>query len=141
MKVSAKDNNKLLLANKINFALSILLLAIALFGLLRKQFDMGTTILSFILGSILLLNAYLNSKRITAELQGKTISDERSCRIGEKAGSFAFLLLISALIVSALANSILNLRLEYTTTIYVISIFSMFSLIIIGFYVDKKGDV
>jgi uncharacterized membrane protein len=94
-----------------------------------------------IFGLTLLISAYFNIKRFKAESEGKTIADERSMRVGEKAGSFTFFLLIAVLIVSGLANSILNLRLEYTSTVYVISVASMFSLIIIGHYINKKGDV
>ncbi|MCZ7400567.1 MAG: hypothetical protein O8C62_13020 [Candidatus Methanoperedens sp.] len=55
--------------------------------------------------------------------------------------SLLILLLIAVLIVSGLANIIFNLRLEYTSTVDVISVASMFSFIIIGRYLDKKGDV
>ncbi len=141
MKINEKNNKKLLLWNKINLALSILLLAIALFGLLRKPFDMGITISSFILGSTLLVGAYIEHNRITAELEGKTIADERSRRAIEKAGFLAFLLLIAVLIISGLANSILNLRLEYTMTINVILFAGVFSWLIIVYYLDKKSGI
>ena len=38
MKINDKENKKMLLVNKINMALGILLLAIALLGLFRKPF-------------------------------------------------------------------------------------------------------
>jgi uncharacterized membrane protein len=90
MKTSVKENKKFLLANKINMALGILLLAISLFGLFRKPFYL--TITSFMLGSTILVSAYLNRKRITAELEGKTIADERSRRVGERAGFIGYYL-------------------------------------------------
>jgi len=86
MKINDKDNKKMLLVNKINMALGILLLAIALLGLFRKPFFL--TITSFMLGSYVLLSAYLNRKKITAELEGKTIADERSRRAFER-GDFS----------------------------------------------------
>jgi len=93
------------------------------------------------LGLTLLFSAYIDHKRITAELEGKTIADERSRRAFEKAGFFAFLLLIAVLIISGLANSAFELGLEYTLTVNVILFAGVFSWIIIGYYLDKKGEV
>jgi uncharacterized membrane protein len=141
MKTSFKENKKLLLWNKINMALGILLLGSALFGLFRKPFYLKTTIIFIILGSTILLSAYLNRKRIMAELEGKTIADERSRRVGERAGFYTFFLLIASLLVSGLANTIFSLGLEYTLTVNVILFGSVFTWIIIGYYLDKKGEV
>lgn len=138
------ENKKMLLMSKINLALSVFMLAWASFWILQNIYEgkpYYEPLIFVILGLTLLISAYFNIKRFKAESEGKTIADERSMRVGEKAGSFAFLLLIAVLIVSGLANSIFNLRLEYTITVYVISVASMFSLIIIGRYLDKKGDV
>lgn len=135
------ENKKMLLVNKINWALGILLLAIALLGLFRKPFNLEITIISFMLGSYMLVSAYLNRKRITAELEGKTIADERSRHVGERAGLYAFILLIAVLIVSSLVNSIFNLGLEYTVTVSMVLVACAFSWIIIGYYLDKKGEV
>ncbi len=93
------------------------------------------------LGSYVLVSAYLNRKRITAELEGRTTADERSRRVVERAGFYTFFLLIAILLVSGLANSFFNLGLEYTLTINVILFACIFSWIIIGYYLDKKGDV
>lgn len=141
MKTSARDNKKLLLRNKINIALGILLLAITLLGMFKKPFYPGTTIASFILGSYVLSSAYLSRKRITAELEGQTISDERSRRAIEKSGFLAFFLLITVLMISGLANSILNLGLDYTMTVNVILFACVFSWMIIAYYLDKKGEI
>ena len=141
MKTSVKDNKKLLLWNKINIALGIILLAITLFGLFRKPFYLETTITSFMLGSYVLLSAYLNRKKITAELEGKTIADERSKRAFERAGFFTFFLLIAVLMISGLANSAFELGLEYTMTVNVILFACVFSWMIISYYLDKKGEV
>jgi len=137
------DNKKMLLMSKVNLALSVFLLAFASFWSLQNIYEgkpYYETLIFIIFGLTLLISAYFNTKRFKAESEGITIADERSIRVGEKAGSFTFLLLIAVLIVSGLANSILNLRLEYTITVYVISVASMFSLIIIGHYIDKKGE-
>ncbi|MCZ7382913.1 MAG: DUF2178 domain-containing protein [Candidatus Methanoperedens sp.] len=138
------ENKKMLLMSKINLTLSVFLLALASFWFLQNIYEgkpYYETLIFVIFGLTLLITSYFNIKRFKAESEGKTIADERSLRVGEKAGSFTFLLLIAVLIVSGLANSILNLRLEYTSTVYVISVTSMFSWIIIGHYIDKKGDV
>jgi len=134
MKINDKENKKMLLVNKINMALGILLLAIAL-GLFRKPFYLT----SFMLGSYILVTAYLNSKRITAELEGKTIADERSRRAFERAGFFTFFLLIAVLMISGVANSAFELGLEYTMTVNVILFACVFSWMFIGYYLDKKG--
>lgn len=141
MKTSAKDNKKLLLWNKINIALGILLLTITLLGLFIKPFYPETTITSFMLGSYVLLSAYLNRKKITAELEGKTIADERSKRAFKRAGFFSFFLLIALLMISGLANSAFELGLEYTMTVNVILFACVFSWMFIGYYIDKKGEV
>jgi len=139
MKINDKENKKLLLANKIVMALSIGLLAITVFGLVRKPLYTGTTISSLYLGLALMLSAYLNQKRIAAELEGKTTADERSLRVGEKSGFAAYMVLIAALLVSGLINSIFNLELEYTFTVNVIAFASVISWIIIGHHINKKG--
>ncbi|VVB88327.1 Uncharacterised protein [uncultured archaeon] len=138
-----KDNKKMLLMSKINLALSLFLLAFASFWVLQNIYEGKPYYeqLPFVLlGLTLLITAYMNIKRFKAESEGKTIADERSRRVGEKSGLFAYLLLLGSLMVSGLANSILNLRLEYTSTVYVILVASLFSWIIIGHYLDKKGD-
>ena len=141
MKTSVKDNKKMLLWNKINIVLGLILLAITILGLFRKPFYLETAITSFMLGSYVLVSAYLRRKKITAELKGETIADERSRRSFEKAGFLAFFLLISVLMISGLANSILNLRLEYSMTVNVILFACVFSWMIISYYLDKKGEV
>ena len=93
------------------------------------------------LGSFILVTAYLNRKRITAELEGKTIADERSRRAFERAGFFTFFVLIAVLMISGVANSAFELGLEYTMTVNVIWFVCVFSWIIIGYYLDKKGEV
>ena len=141
MKINDKENKKLLLANKIVLAISIGLLAITLFGLFRKPQYTGTTISSLFLGLTLMFSAYLNQKRITAELEGRTIADERSLRVGERSGFAAYMLLIAALLVSGLINSFFNLGLEYTFTVNVIMVASAISWIIIGHCLNKKDEV
>ncbi|MGB8216569.1 MAG: DUF2178 domain-containing protein [Candidatus Methanoperedens sp.] len=138
-----KENKKMLLMSKINLALDVFLLALASFWFLQNIYEKPyyENLIFVIFGLTLLIGAYFNIKRFKAGSEGNTIADERTLRVGEKAGSFTFLLLIAVLIVSGLANIIFNLRLEYTSTVYVISVASMFSLIIIGYYLDKRGDV
>jgi hypothetical protein len=139
-----KENKKVLLMSKINLATSVFLLAFASFWFFQNIFEEKPyyePLIFIIVGLSFLIGAYFNIKRFKAESEGKTIADERSRRIGEKSGLFAYLLLIAALMVSGVVNSAFNLRLEYTSTVYVIWIASLFSWIIIGYYLDKKGDV
>jgi hypothetical protein len=139
-----KENKKMLLMSEINLALSLFLLALVSFWILQNIYEGKPYYeqLPFVLlGLTLLISAYMNIKRFKAESEGKTIADERSRRAVEEAGLFAFLLLLGSLLISGLANRIFNLRLEYTSTVYVILVASLFWWIIIGHYLDKKGDV
>lgn len=140
MKINDKGSKNLVLMSKINIALCILLLATVLFGPFRKTLDTETTITGFLIGTTILLSAYLNLRIENAKLIGKTLADERSKLIGYKSGLFAYLLLIAVLIVSGLVNSAFNLGLEYTFTVNVIMVSSVFSWLIIGYYLDKKGE-
>ena len=140
MKIKDNGSKKLVLVNWINTALAILLLAVILFGPFRKPIDTETTVFGFLFGATILLSAYLNLKIENAKLKGKTLADERSKLIGYKSGLFAYLLLIAVLMVSGVVNSAFNLGLEYTLTVNVIMVASLFFWIIIGRYIDKKGD-
>ncbi len=138
------ENKKILLMSKINLATSVFMLAFASFWFLQNIFEgkpYYESLIFVIVGLTFFIGTYLNIKRFKAESEGITIADERSCRVGEKAGMFAFLLLIAALLVSGVVNSAFNLGLEYTITVYVISFASLFSWIFIGRYIDKRGDV
>lgn len=138
------DNKKLLLGYKINLALSVVLLVLASFWVLKNIYEgrpyyAGNSFVWVLLGLILLTSAYMNINRIKAESEGKIIAEERSRRAAERAGFFAFFLLIAFLMVSGLANSIFNLNLEYTLTVNVIMVAVVFSWIILAYYVDRKG--
>ena len=119
--MNVNENKKMLLAYKILLALSVVLLLLSSFSMFqnihegRLNYEKGTLVW-FLIEFNILAFAYMNIKRINAESQGKTIGDERSRRAVEKAGFFSFFLLLAALMVSGLANSIFN-------------------------YLDKKGDI
>ncbi len=140
------DNKKMLLAYKILLAISAVLLLLSSFSMFqdiqegRLNYEKGTLVW-FLIELNILAFAYLNIKRINAESEGKTIGDERSRRTVEKAGFYAFFLLLAALMVSGLANSIFNLGLEYTSTVNVIWVACVFLWIIVYYYLDKKGEV
>ena len=138
------ENKKMPWNIKISLALRVFMLALATFWFLQNIYEgkpYYETLIFIFLGLSLLIGAFFNIKRFKAESEGMTIADERSKRVGEKAGMFAFLLFIAVLMVSGVVNSAFNLGLEYTITVYVISFASLFSWIIIGHYIDKKGDV
>lgn len=144
MKINDKENKKLLLGYKINLALSVIVLVLASFWVLQniykgRPYYAGNSLIWVLLGLILLTSAYMNIKRIKAESEGKIIADERSRRAAERAGFFAFFLLIACLIVSGLINSIFNLNLEYTLTVNVIMVAVVFAWIILAYYLDRKG--
>jgi len=138
------EKEKMLLWSKINIALSIVLLLLASFWVLQniyegRPFYAGNSLIWISLGSTLLLSAYIHNKRIKVELEGKVTADERSRRAAERAGFFAFFLLIACLMVSGLVNSIFYLNLEYTLTVNVIMVAIVFSWIILAYYLDRKG--
>lgn len=143
--MKVEENKKMLLASKISMALSIILLVLASFVMFKHIYDGRPDYLRdglfVILGLTLLTTSFMNIKRYKAESEGKTIADERSRRAIEKAGLFTFLLLITILFVSGMANSIFNLRLEYTITVIMILFACLYSWIILTIYLDKKGDV
>lgn len=144
MKINDKENKKLLLGYKINLALSVIVLVLASFWVLQNIYEgrpyyAGNSLIWVLLGLILLVSACMNIKRTKAELEGKIIADERSRRAAERAGFFAFFLLIACLIVSGLINSIFNLNLEYTLTVNVIMVAVVFAWIILARYLDRKG--
>ncbi len=142
--MKSKENNRMLLISKINLALSIVLIALASFWVFQNIYEgkpYYEQLPLVLFGLTLLIGTSMNVKRFTAELEGKTIADERSRRSVEKAGFYAFFLLLGSLMVSGLANSIFNLGLEYTSTVAVIWVACIFSWIIITYYLDKKGEV
>jgi len=139
------ENKKIVLWSKINIALSIVLLVLASFWVLQniyegRPFYAGNSLIWILLGSTLLVSAYMNNKRIKVESEGKVTGDERSRRAAERAGVFAFFLLIACLIVSGLINSIFNLNLEYTNTVNVIMVAVVYFWIISAYYLDRKGE-
>ena len=135
-----KNHKKMLWISKINVVLSVTLLTLAFFWTLKGKPFYGQ-LPSFLLGFTLLATAYLNIRRFKAESEGKTIADERSRRAVEKAGLFAFLLLLAGLMVSGVINSAFKLGMEYTSTIFLISFACLFAWMGITFYLDKKGEV
>ncbi len=144
--MKSEENNETLLISKILLALSIVLLLFGSFNMFqnihegRLYYEKGA-LGGFLIGLTLIGYWYLRIKRINAESQGKIIGDERSKRTVEKAGFYAFFLLLAALMVSGLANSIFNLGLEYTSSVNVILVACVFLWIIVSYYLDKKGEV
>ncbi|NJD76393.1 MAG: DUF2178 domain-containing protein [Candidatus Methanoperedens sp.] len=144
--MNINENKKTLLINKILLSLSVVLFLFSSFNMFqnihegRLYYEKGA-LGGFLTGLTLIGYACLNIKRIKAESEGKTIGDERSRRTVEKAGFFAFFLLLGSLTVSGLANSAFNLKLEYTSTVNVILVACVFLWIIVYYYLDKKGEV
>ncbi len=144
MKSNGKENKKMVSGSKISMMISVILLMIASFNMLKHIYDgrdYSRDGLFVIIGLTLLATSFMNIKRYKAESEGKTIADERSRRAVVKAGLFAFLLLIVMLIISGVANSAFNLGLEYTMTVNVILFACIFAWMGLTHYLDKKGDV
>ena len=146
MKENNKSNKKMLVANKINQGLSVVLMVMAFFDIFKNlsdgiSFYAKYSIFGLILGLIIFVSSSLNIKRIKAGRAGKTIADERSKRAAEKAAFFAFLLIILILLVSGMANVIFSLNLEYTSAVYAIMAFGVLFWLLFSYYIDRKGEV
>ena len=67
--------------------------------------------------------------------------DERTKRAVEKAGLFAFLILLGFLVASASIAGALQLNINFSLAVIVLSYIGTFSWGILAFYFDKKGDL
>ena len=68
------------------------------------------------------------------------VGDERTKRGVEKAGLYAFLILSGLLIASASVAGILQLNINFSLAVFVLSYVGIFSWGILTYYFDKKGD-
>ncbi len=66
--------------------------------------------------------------------------DERTKRAAEKAGLYAFLILSGLLIASASVAGVLQLNINFRLAAIVLSYIGIFSLGILVYYFDKKGE-
>ena len=69
------------------------------------------------------------------------VGDERTKRGVEKAGLYAFLILSGLLIGSASVAGILQLNINFSLAVIVLSYIGIFSWGILTYYFDKKGEV
>ena len=69
------------------------------------------------------------------------VGDERTKRGVEKAGLYAFLILSGLLIASASVAGILQLNINFSLAVIVLSYIGIFSWGILTYYFDKKGDL
>lgn len=67
--------------------------------------------------------------------------DERTKRAAEKAGLYAFLILSGLLIASASVAGILQLNINFSLAVFVLSYIGLFSWGALTFYYNKKGDL
>ncbi len=67
--------------------------------------------------------------------------DERTKRAAEKAGLFAFLILLGFMIASASIAGALHLNLNFSLAVIVLSYIGIFSWGTLTFYFNKKGDL
>jgi len=71
----------------------------------------------------------------------EVVGDERTKRGVEKAGLYAFLILSGLLIASASVAGILQLNINFSLAVFVLSYVGIFSWGILTYYFDKKGEV
>ena len=69
------------------------------------------------------------------------IGDERTKRAAEKAGLFAFLILLGFMIASASIAGALQLNINFSLAVIVLSYTGIFSWGALTFYFNKKGDL
>lgn len=69
------------------------------------------------------------------------VGDERTKRAVEKAGLYAFLILSGLLIASASVAGILQLSINFSLAVIVLSYIGIFSWGMLTYYFDKKGDL
>ena len=69
------------------------------------------------------------------------VGDERTKRAIEKAGLFAFLILSGSLVASASIAGALQLNINFSLAVIVLSYIGIFSWGTLTFYFDKKGDL
>ncbi len=69
------------------------------------------------------------------------IGDERTKRAAEKAGLFAFLILSGLLVASASIAGALQLNINFSLAVIVLSYIGIFSWGTLTFYFDRKGDL
>ena len=69
------------------------------------------------------------------------IGDERTKRAAEKAGLFAFLILLGFMIASASIAGALQLNINFSLAVFVLSYTGIFSWGALTFYFNKKGDL
>ncbi len=69
------------------------------------------------------------------------VGDERTKRGVEKAGLYAFIILSGLLIASASVAGILQLNINFSLAVIVLSYIGLFSWGILTYFFDKKGDL
>ncbi len=69
------------------------------------------------------------------------IADERTKRIAEKAGLYAFIILIGCILVLSLINSLLQLNINFSLMGFVLPLIGIYSWSIMIYFLDRKGDV
>lgn len=120
----------------------IILSAIVIFRIIRNllegnpAFDQNT-----IFGLIVGVNICISSFLWMSKPETGVAGDERTKRAVEKAGFWAYLILLGCLMLLGIANSLWEQVRDFSMMPFLIISIGLFSWGILTYYFDKKGDV
>jgi len=136
-----KNNTQILL----NLCILVVGLALATSGIIRIFQNISEvdpeSVLQVIFPVLIGLGVAMSSLFRILKPRTGVVGDERTKRAVEKAGLYAFLILSGLLIASASVAGILQLNINFSLAVIVLSYIGIFSWGILTYYFDKKGDV
>jgi len=136
-----KNNTQILL----NLCILVVGLALATSGIIRIFQNISEvdpeSVLQVIFPVLIGLGVAMSSLFRILKPRTGVVGDERTKRAVEKAGLYAFLILSGLLIASASVAGILQLNINFSLAVIVLSYIGIFSLGILTYYFDKKGDL
>ena len=129
----------------VNLCLIIVGLALATSGIIRIFQNISEvdpdSVLQLIFPVLIGLGVAMSSFFRILKPRTGVVGDERTKRGVEKAGLYAFLILSGLLIGSASVAGILQLNINFSLAVIVLSYIGIFSWGILTYYFDKKGEV
>jgi hypothetical protein len=106
---------------------------------------LGITVEIIWYGSIYspLVSGFIAAGIVLIFISAKTgvVTDERTIRAVEKAGTYALMILIGCILVSGLINSFFQLNLNFSLMAIVLPVIGIYLWGILTFYIMKKGDM
>jgi len=129
----------------VNLCLIIVGLALATSGIIRIFQNISEvdpdSVLQVIFPVLIGLGVAMSSFFRILKPRTGVVGDERTKRGVEKAGLYAFLILSGLLIASSSVAGILQLNINFSLAVIVLSYVGIFSWGILTYYFDKKGEV